>query len=730
MFCSDKPIDNSENDLLNRTSFSKQLAKAILSYTSKDNFTISLCGKWGSGKTSILNMVEGYIADLTKNDEDDTKPLIIHFNPWNYSDRSQLTVQFFQTLLSSLNMSSNNNALKKVGDALQHYSSFFEYAELIPVAGKYFKPIKSLASGLGEGLTDLYDSKDCLEQQKLKVIDALSSQNQKLIVIIDDIDRLNNEQIRLIFQLVNSLAGFPNMIYLLSFDREVVARALSDEQKCNGDEYLEKIIQVPFDVPEVQMSSVHQLLFDRLDQLLFKEIPCDNFDKEYWDSVFQCCISPFIKGIRDVNRIINAYSFKYRLMHDETNCIDLLALTTLQICAPSIFNWIYQNEKKIVGSFYGFETNGVDQKKTRDDFLKEFEYVYKENPDLMLQVIQTLFPIFSWISGGYCHDSGTNTELRRKQKIACSTRFPLYFSLSLDSVVITKQQIVESINHYSSSDLELLFTRLTYENKLYEYVEELNSYVPDIPDQKLSIFLKNLVHAQPIKENNKRKGRFQPSPAYMCERCCWTILKRFNQDRAEKEIIELLETSDLDEFSAVIRIVFLIERSYGRIGDSSDYKYRVVEEKQLDNIEKVIEKRLKSLEKECNLLDAYLFNSIYRIWNYFNKESLKEYLKKALKTASNIPKYLSIIVDCWDGSDGSGWYFKEYCVSDYMSLEAAYEKICALKGTDVFNTLEFKLKEITIAFYLWYNSNRKDREEVSKDEVDKLIPEWERRSLE
>ena len=49
MFNTDKPIDNISSDLLNRASFSEQLAKAILSYTNTDNFTISLCGKWGSG---------------------------------------------------------------------------------------------------------------------------------------------------------------------------------------------------------------------------------------------------------------------------------------------------------------------------------------------------------------------------------------------------------------------------------------------------------------------------------------------------------------------------------------------------------------------------------------------------------------------------------------------------------------------------------------------------------
>ena len=57
MFSSDKPIKGKDFDQLNRTNFSKQLAKAILSYTDKDNFTIGLCGKWGTGKTSVLNMV-------------------------------------------------------------------------------------------------------------------------------------------------------------------------------------------------------------------------------------------------------------------------------------------------------------------------------------------------------------------------------------------------------------------------------------------------------------------------------------------------------------------------------------------------------------------------------------------------------------------------------------------------------------------------------------------------
>lgn len=118
-----------------------------------------------------------------------------------------------------------------------------------------------------------------LNKKKEEVTKALSHQSHKFIVIIDDIDRLNNNQIKLIFQLVNSLAGFPNLIYLLSFDREIVVRALSEEQKCNGEEYLEKIIQVPFNIPEAKGDLVQSVFFEKLNKLWFGEIPCSNFEK-------------------------------------------------------------------------------------------------------------------------------------------------------------------------------------------------------------------------------------------------------------------------------------------------------------------------------------------------------------------------------------------------------------------------------------------------------------------
>ena len=465
MFNTDKPIDNISSDLLNRASFSKQLAKAILSYTNTDNFTISLCGKWGSGKTSILNMVETYINTLTQNYSEDEKPIIVHFNPWNYSDQTQLITQFFSTMLAELNVNSKSESLYKVGKALQEYSTVFEYAENIPVAGKYIKPIKWIMEKTGKKLSNGNDNN--LNKKKEEVTKALRHQSHKFIVIIDDIDRLNNNQIKLIFQLVNSLAGFPNLIYLLSFDREVVVRALSEEQKCNGEEYLEKIIQVPFNIPEAKGDLVQSVFFEKLNKLWFGEIPCSNFEKSYWDSVFNYCISPFIKSIRDVNRIINVYQFKYSLMHDETNCIDLLAITTLQICASNIYNWIYKNTDSICGSVYTGGISGVEQKEAYSKRLEEFQEIY-DNPELMIQIVQTLFPKFSRLTGGYHHSGDSDDELRKKQKIACRTRAGLYFNLSLDDVAISKQEILESINDFDREKLNNYFNKLIKNARIFK----------------------------------------------------------------------------------------------------------------------------------------------------------------------------------------------------------------------------------------------------------------------
>ena len=727
MFHSDQPIDKKEFDCLNRTEFSKKLAKAVLSYTKSDNFAISLCGKWGSGKTSIINMVIEEIDNLSKNLKEEEKPIIIKFNPWNYSDCAQLISQFFVAIQARLKIATGNKGLKIVCQALEGYSSLLDYSAYIPVIGHYLGPIKGILTGVGKQIKGKVDKDNSIEVKKQKVVEALKEQKQKFIIVIDDIDRLNNAQIRAIFQLVNSLAGFPNMIYLLSFDREVVTRALQEEQNCDGEEYLEKIIQVPFEVPEANKDLVNKVLFDRLTNIIFSEENEDtNFDSEYWGTVFSNCISPFIDSIREVNRVVNVFEFKYGLMSDEVNPIDLLALTTLQVCAPTIFRWIYHNANNLVGSVESAGgISGTEQKENYKQYLELFKSIYPEKPCIMMKIIQVLFPKFSWKTGGYSRNRESEDELRYKDKVASADRIERYFNLSMEEISIGKKQIQNTITKYGKVQLINYFMELMKYDKLVEYMQELQAYIPDISADRKDIFADALIEIQTLDAAYERKGRLSLIPASKCYVVLIEIFKCGDLENNEILLRGLIENSCAKNISIICKIIEDVEEAYGRIGKYINSSYQLIGESNLSVIEDKLLKKIKEFAENENFLDYREWESVYYIWKHLDKESLDLYMKRVLQKPVNVPKYLQLCVGVWSGGNTNGWHFEKEAFLEYIEKRDAYEKILSLKNTEVFSALNHSDKEIAIAFYLWCNSESGDYHDINRENVNAVIPQWE-----
>ena len=119
-YSTDKPIDTCEQDLLGRASFSKQLGRAIYDYNGKDGLVIGLYGKWGSGKTSVINMAVNEMITLAE--QENNMPLVMKFAPWNYSDKDNLISIFFQSLKNKIELQDNEELKKEVGKALNDYA--------------------------------------------------------------------------------------------------------------------------------------------------------------------------------------------------------------------------------------------------------------------------------------------------------------------------------------------------------------------------------------------------------------------------------------------------------------------------------------------------------------------------------------------------------------------------------------------------------------------------------
>lgn len=726
MFYSDNPIKTREKDGLNRAVFSMQLAKAILSYTKLDNFTVSLCGKWGSGKTSILNMVVEKIEELSKDLPAEEKPIVVMFNPWNYSDCTQLLSQFFETIKSHIDVD-DTSSLSAVGNALQKYSSLLEYTSYIPKIGQFLGPLKSLLESAGAQLQEHAEENSGVAQQKEKVIEALKEQKQKIIVIIDDIDRLNNEQIRLIFQLVNSLAGFPNMIYLLSFDREVVVRALEEEQQCNGEEYLEKIIQVLFEVPTANKALLNQAFTKMYADIIFEDGNPDlSFEREYWDVVFWNCVSPFVNTMRDAKRIINAFEFKHGLIRDETNCIDLLAITTLQVCAPEIYNWINSHSEYLTGSIQSAGgITGEQRKKNHAEYLATFSEVYPTNPTLMMQIMQSLFPRFGWVSNAYTHNHDSNVELQRKQRIASKERIARYYSLALENGEISKQQILNSARQYTAEQIKEYFTRLESEDSLCTYLHELLAYIPGLSLERRALLFNELIDLETKEEHHSRTDYLSPSIAQKSHRCVYEILRTNTQAENAAIINVQIDGINIGTLPVICEIIVDIEEAYGRIGSSMDIDLQFVSEEELGNIEKSLLNKMRTMSELMCLLDCRTTEDIERLWSYIDKQSWDEFVARTLIVAQNLPKYLITHARIWSSGKSMGWDFDRDHLQKYVDVDDTYQRILSLKNNAEFSALQHRFKQIAIAFCVWYEQEVKDRHQITAEQIDKIIPEWE-----
>lgn len=232
----DNPIIFPEEDTIGRTRFAKAFAKQIVSLDASKGSVVGVLGAWGSGKTSLLN--------LARNELNHTDITIIDFNPWMFSGTEHLMQFFFSELSAQLRLQPE---LSKVGDAIGTYGDIFSGMGWIPFVGPWIERGHKATEILSQVMKG---RKDGIGIQRKKIENALKEFDKKIVVVIDDIDRLSTLEIRDIFKLVRLTANFPNIIYVVAFDRFRVEIALSEEG-INGRDYLEKILQITIDIPPI-----------------------------------------------------------------------------------------------------------------------------------------------------------------------------------------------------------------------------------------------------------------------------------------------------------------------------------------------------------------------------------------------------------------------------------------------------------------------------------------------
>ena len=318
----DNPIRDANADVLGRTATAKSFAGHILELDASEGAAVGVFGPWGSGKTSFIN--------LARTEFEQAKIPVLDFNPWMFSGTEQLVGRFFDELSAELrlrNFAKAGKALKKYGDALTVPLSLLG----VPLVKELVAVLKTVCSVVGRPTS--------VNQRRKDVEDALRNRERPIIVVLDDVDRLSVSEIRDVFKLARLTGSFPNLIYIVLCDRLRVEQALG-ENGLSGRDYLEKIIQWPFDLPEAPEHILGQRLLEEIDNAregIKNHGPFDEHE-QVWRNVSREIVRPLIRNMRDVRRYAAAIRGTVAGLEGKVALADVLGLEAIRIFMPDVFN--------------------------------------------------------------------------------------------------------------------------------------------------------------------------------------------------------------------------------------------------------------------------------------------------------------------------------------------------------------------------------------------------------
>lgn len=669
----DKPITKQSDDTLGRKNFSDNIARAITNYpTGRESLVMGLYGEWGSGKTSVINM----IRESFDNNDTSKTPIIIDFSPWYFSGQDQLFEQFFQQL--ALGIRSSYEKLKDSASAIANKSAASVekagvVADKIIKFSNALRPIKHLSPYVGipsemfdnginavqkiathvKSISDAVDKSQTQRifnphELKQQISEALSDLDRKVLIIIDDIDRLTKEEIRQIFQLVKALADFQNTIYLLSFDRDEVCAALKDIQTDYPEQYLEKIIQMPFELPILSPLKV----FEHLNQALNKTVVVEEWDKsleQHKESVYYYySFNTYLNNLRDAARTLNAFNFNYSSLKGEVNVIDLIVMSAIHVKNPSLYSFIKNNKYIFCGAYEGQflfareEERNAQAKESYQQFCK-----IHADTNLIEPLLTQLFPHFKHVLSSPSRNYSPHLEqLKKLQRIASPKHFDKFFSLCVPDDQISDQTIFELIglqnnNYY----LKQRLSELNYKQQ-YEIISNFITHIEKIEPQCYVRFATALM---PLAEDIDESDNIGFFSASLSDYIKMFINNLFSHNQASTDIIiqryKELFSDDNSGAYLTSRLLWNVIEIVGAKDNDGNFSRELLQQSEFqevyEDLEKTLTDKISILTREDALLQHHKMISILYSWKRVNETQPIEYANNIIQTQDGLLKFVT-----------------------------------------------------------------------------------------
>ena len=357
----DKPIDTIEADILGFRHVAESLIDAISAQPNASSLTLGLDGAWGSGKSSILALIRETLNSAPKADCIGT--VVVPFSPWLITNRTALVSAFFAQISLAIEQAEKRipkdwyllkkGAGKMLSSANKQLNKFSQVASIVSTTASAFDPtlVAAAAAGSINALKTLTDdggkSAKTLETLKQELTVALSriasvDPSFRILVLIDDLDRLDPGDALEVLRLVKAVGDFPAITYLLAYDRSAIAKAIQHSAKIDdGAMYLEKIIQFSFKVPPLEPFQLRNWMKSELERLYPNVVDHALLRST---AVLDVWAGRLLKTPRDVKRLLFAIRAIWPKLEGRADLLDLIWLQMIaQKCSQEskdLYSWV------------------------------------------------------------------------------------------------------------------------------------------------------------------------------------------------------------------------------------------------------------------------------------------------------------------------------------------------------------------------------------------------------
>ena len=667
LISSESAIKTKDDDDFNFFPYAKKVQDVIQGYSNiPEPLTIGIYGKWGSGKTTFLNFIERHI-ELFQKGKEDRVYIKFHYNPWMYSESKEMLFDFYETLSKKVTYQGDEN-LKKAGKLIKKYSRYLKSVKLSIGGAKFglgasFEPYEILQK-LGE---DLEGEPKSLIEIKNEIDIALQESNKKIIIFIDDIDRLDKDEIFSLFKLVKANADFKNLIFIMCMDYDHITEAIYSRYGDNeeaGKNFIEKIVNIPIELPLIEKADLDLFIKNKILPLLERT----KIKEEDKDELLSSLDGAYFNSPREIIRVINSFSISLYTIGNEVNIHDLFWIEYLKIK----YNKTYTSIKKHSNKYRGIKLfeNRITLKDsfiTKDENESKFRLDLKKTDTNVSRIIDFLFPVNK---KGQLSSFQSNLIkediLDIKLKISHINHFEKYFSF-----------------HTNNKISEIVYAKMKnqiFENKDSEALETLNQIINKNTQHKVYYRIKNEIENIET-ENIKNFALFVIDNLNIV-----ASVEGFDQNDRYLlgTLAKRLKSKEIDEHKGIgdavasklsyLQLTFFLEE-YGKFNNVSN----------LDELEKLIIEKIKANYSESPFyINRRLSVLVMHKWNEIDSKEFNNYIVKTFNSKENLSSFIRCFVSCWSSTEKSEIWSS--------LLPEDYNKIKEKLGLDI-NFIAEKIKE-------------------------------------